>query len=439
MKRQSGLMLFRSPRSRFLAAGASFAAIALFVLVLPTSVASGQTSVSTSTLQDAGVLRLALGAQDNLKFHEPDGDGGYLPAASAQQSISTSSGCRLAPLSGSLVSFSAQPNNRFPGFVGDTIGVGGPGEGNGTPCGRIDPGQTLTLNLGSGLAGKVIDYAELDLELKFGGAVTVTGYLGSSTTPMATETYTSTGSDSGPDSGDLDNYRVRFPRTGTTAVNKLVFSVGSSGSGSLEGGSDGTAPCDAADGCVEPSLGQSLANTTDTLFHLTEIDGFLDCGDTAPTQGGDGTPTNSLERLDNVGGATCTAIPFNLDSSTDIEDCGENFLQCVLLQKDLLGQNAQFFWTVTWAPEPGDYQESETQFDFGNGPQDLQLCEADAGGDGFPDLPPTADTEDPPSAVDPWCVVETSTVLQFDPVGGETFVVVTEKYFGSGDPLGKRG
>jgi len=438
MKLHVRSMLFRSPRSKLLAAGASFAAIALFTLILPATVASG-TSASTSTLVDGGVLRLALGAQDNLKFHESNGAGGYLPA-SAQQSISASNGCRLALSGPPLVSYTAQPNNAFPGFFDDAIGVGGPG-GNGQPCGKIDPGQTLTMNLGSGLAGKMIDYAEIDLELKFGGAVTVTGYLVRGTTATQVgnpETYTSTGSDSGPDSGDLDNYRVRFPKSGTTTVNRLVFSVGSAGSGSLEGGSDGTGPCDAADApaCGTFSLGQSLANTTDTLFHLLEADGTLDCTtNNVATQGGNGTPTSTLTRVENVGGATCTPIPYNLDSS--IGQCEDvPSYQCILLQKDLLGQNAQFFWHVAWVPEPGEYQEEDTQFNYGFGYQDLQLCLADDGDlDTFPELPPKAagspaDAPDP----DPWCVVFTSTTL--DPATG--LVTVEEEYYGSGDPLGKR-
>ncbi len=423
--------LFRSPRSKLLAAVASFAAIALFTLILPATVASGE-SASTSTLQEAGVLRLALGAQDNLKFHEPNGAGGYLPA-SAQQSISAS-GCRLALSGQPLVSYSALPNNAFPGFFDNAIGVGGPG-GNGQPCGKIDPGQTLTMNLGSGLAGKMIDYAEIDLELKFGGAVTVTGYVvqGTTATPVVDETYTSTGSDSGPDSGDLDNYRVRFPESGTTAVNRLVFSVGSAGSGSLEGGADGTGPCDAADadGCDPAqggsSLGQALG-TTDTLFHLLEADGVLGCGQTAPTQGGGGTPTNVLERLDNDGGPACTPIAFNLDSGPGVgEGCPLDSPQCILLQKDLLGQNARFFWTVTWVAETAEYPEAPTLFDFGDGYHPLEPCGPDA--DLIPPLIPTL-----PENGDPWCIVETHTVEQLD---GK--VIVTEKYFGSGDPLGKRG
>jgi hypothetical protein len=442
MKLHVRSLLFRSPRSKLLAAGASFAAIALFTLILPATVASGA-SVSTSTLKDAGVLRLRLGATDLFRY-EPTPNS---PTNAVNQTVSASS-CKLnlSP-AGSLVTFSPPANaannvSPYAGFFDDSIGVGSRNEGNGQPCGKIDPGQTLTMNLGSGLAGKMIDYAEIDLELKFGGAVTVTGYLVQGTTETQVglpETYTSTGSDSGPDSGDLDNYRVRFPRSGTTTVNRLVFSVGSSGSGSLEGGADGTGPCDAADAaaCGTFSLGQSLANTTDTLFHLLEADGALDCTtNNVATQGGNGTPTSTLTRVENVGGATCTPIPYNLDSS--IGECEDvPSYQCILLQKDLLGQNAQFFWHVAWVPEPGEYQEEDTQFNYGFGYQDLQLCLADDGDlDAFPELPPKAagapaGAPDP----DPWCVVFTSTTL--DPATG--LVTVEEEYYGSGDPLGKRG
>jgi hypothetical protein len=448
-------MLFRSPRSKLLAAGASFAAIALFVLILPATVASGDTSASTSTL-DAGVLGLHLGAgaaDDYFGFHPASASGEYGGSFTKQQFIGAPTGCKLTTLSGdALMSVTAgqSSGSPFPGFVTNSIGIGAKNEGSGQPCGRIDPTQKLNLSIGSGLTGKFIDYAEIDLEGKFGANVLVKGYLGSNF--VEDEEYLTSGPDSSPDSGDLDNFRIRFPISGTTLVDRIEISlIGSPGGASLEGGSDGTNACDGVDannlpdenslGCADFSLGQDLG-TKDTLFHLVEVDGFLDCGQTAPPQGGGTTPLNILERLDNVDGAECAPIPFNLDSTTGTELCSTeetNFLQCVLLQKDLLGQDAQFYWTVTWAPEPGEYQESDTQFDFGNGPQDLQLCLADAAGDGFPDLPLTESIADPPDAVDPWCVVETSTVLQFDPVGGETFVVVTERYFGSGDPLGKRG
>jgi hypothetical protein len=415
-------------------------ALALGLVLGTITPASGQPpGASTSTLQDAGVLRLRLGAEDHFRFEPTSGN----PEI---QSIPTpQNGCALSPAaSPALVGFSAAGSgNASPGFVSDGIGVK-TGGSTGQPCGQISGSETLTMNLGSGLAGKLIDFAEIDLELKQQGAVTITGYLVEGNAPPTQvglpQTYTSVGPDSGPDSADNDNYRVRFPQTGTTAVNSLVFSVGSQGSGSLEGGADGTQPCDAQDGC-DPSLGLSLSDpapdpqpgTTDTLFHLIEADGVLDCGDDPVSQTNGGI-TTTVARLDNVGGAACTPIAYNQDSSQGTDACDpddEGFLQCIFLQKDLDEQQAQFFWKVEWAPEDGSYMEERTQFDFGSGFVPLQLCGPSTGPVtdppmGFPTFYPT------PSS-DPWCVVNTQTELQPD---GQ--VVVTEIFFGVADPTGRR-
>lgn len=391
--------------------------------------AVGQTQGQTGTLADAGVLRLQLGAQDRLRYEPPTG-------SATTQSLSVGSQCRLSPASSSLAIFSALGSgNAYPGFNSDAIGVKGGGEGQGTPCGRIDAGQTLTLDLGSGLDGKLIDFAEIDVELKGNATLLIVGNLvdESGTTLMADDTYFSDGSDSGPDSGDLDNYRIRFPKDGSkTTVNQLVFSlVNSVGGASLEGGSDGTGPCDALDGCVEPSLGQTLG-TTDSLFHLVRADGILDCGQTADTQGGGTTPLNSLVRLDNATGlpSECIPIPYDLDSSV----IGTQ--QFTTLLKDLLGQDAQFEWTVTWVPEEGSYMEDETEFDFDlDGTfSPIQLCLADGtvgNPDGFPDLP---ESQEDPGTTDPWCVKYTQTTLDVD----TGLVQVKEIYFGKGDPTGRR-
>ena len=405
-----------------------------FGLVLGTvTPASSQTSGSTSTLADAGVLRLRLGAQDHFRYEPPP------PASASTQAVSAGSACRLSLGSPNLVSFSSTPSGSQAGFFGDAIGVRTNTEGGGTPCGQINPGQTLTMNLGSGLSGKVIDFAEIDVEGKFGATFKIDGYFvdGSTPTLIASETYETQpgGSDSGPDSGDADNFRVRFPKDGKTTVNRLVFSiVGSTGAASLEGGSDGTEPCDASDGCDadDPSLGQELA-TTDTLFHLIEADGVLDCGDDPVSQTNGGI-TTTVARLDNVAGATCTPIAYNQDSSTGTNACDPNnqgFLQCIFLQKDLDEQQARFFWKVEWAPEAGSYMEQPTEFDFGDGFVPLQLCGPSTGQvtdppTGFPTFYPT------PSS-DPWCVVNTQTVLQ---ANGK--VVVTEIFFGVADPTGRR-
>jgi hypothetical protein len=422
-----------------LAAAAGLIAVALAAILVPAAANAGPGGASTSTLTNGGVLQLHLGStgtapQDYFGFRDadPTQPTGYATSFSQTQAIGTSSGCRLAltPPS-SLVTFSSSaPTSSFPGFVSDAIGVRTNSEGNGQPCGRIDaPGQVLTMDLT--LAGKVIDYAELDIELKFGGSVTVTGYMGGDQVGSPQNYGSGAASDSGPDSGDGDNYRIRFPKTGFTTINRLVFSIdGSTGGASLEGGADGTQACDPGDlgecGTVGFSLGQTL-HSTDSLFHLINADGILDCGDTA-TQTNAGI-TTTVARLDNITG-TCTPIPYNQDSSST---CTGGFLQCIFLQKDLDGQQVQFFWKVTWAPEPGDYMVHPTQFDFGDGRGyvDLQICGPSTGSvdppiPGFPSFYPT------PSS-DPWCVVDTQSNLQPD---GQ--VVVTETYFGQNDPSGHR-
>jgi hypothetical protein len=431
------------------------------VLVLPGAESLAQQG-TVGTLKDGGVLRLHLGStgaqpQDFLAFQEPDPEnpGEYLPPGTPQ-AIGVSSGCRLGPLSGSLVTFSAE--NGSVGFVGDAIGVRGGGEGNGQPCGRIDGSQKLILDLGPGLDGKLIDFAEIDVELKFAATLSIQGYLvdgeGVASPVGAASTYDSTGSDSGPDSGDNDNYRVRFPEDGSfTAVNRLVLSIVTTGGASLEGGADGTEACDTTDSAAcNPGLGQTIDDpdgeapfdnpTTDSLFHLVEADGVLDCGDTTPQGGGSGTPSYTLERLDNAidpetgDPEPCTQIPFNLESGADVAPgCFVGSEQCILLEKDLLGQTAQFYWTVTWTPEDANYPESPTEFDFDfDGEFDaLKPCLADSDGDGFPQLPPT-NPQNPDGPVDPWCI--TDTFVDFDPDTGD--VSVTEVYFGRGDPTGRR-
>jgi hypothetical protein len=426
--------------------------------------ASAQSSgASTSTIHEAGVLRLRLGAQDHFRFQvpAPSPPGHYIDTTPlpTTQSLTIQSGCRLAATSG-LAELSASGGQGQVGFFGDSLGVReGP---SGQPCGQIDsPNQLLALKLGTGLAGKAIDFAEIDIEGKFNAKLEVNGYsidaADSCSSPaptqlVASEMYDLTiGSDSGPDSGDGDNYRLRFPKLAEdeagnpvavkTAANCITFKA-TAGAVSLEGGSDGTQPCDTADGCIEPSLGQTIDDTaagaptftTDSLFHLIEADGVLDCGDDPVSQTNGGI-TTTVARLDNVGGAPCTPVPYNLDSSQGPEGCDpddEGFLQCIFLQKDLDEQQAQFFWKVEWAPEEGSYMEEPTQFDFGTGTfVPLQLCGESTGPvenppAGFPTFYPT------PSS-DPWCAVNTQTELQPD---GQ--VVVTEIFFGVADPTGRR-
>lgn len=461
------------PSKRALAAAVGVLTLGLLAWLLPATPATAQQG-GTGALADGGVLQLHLGStgdapQDYLAFRAPDPleSSGYAASFSQRQSIGNGAGCRIAlgtvaaaadPLV-TLSAATASGSNPQVGFVSDGIGVGQNGEGNGQPCGRIDkpPGQMLTMSLGTALGGKVIDYAEIDVELKFGATLRITGLLNG--TPVGTpETYASTGSDSGPDSTDGDNYRIRFPKSGTTLVNQLKFEIDTTGAASLEGGADGTSLCDGLqqdgvtgdpneEGCLDFSLGQTLDGTTDSLFHLLEVDGILDCpsgqGTFEASEQDPGVVESMLTRQENaIDPETgepfpCTPIPFNLDSGEGATPgCTPGSPQCILLQKDILGQATQFIWKVTWNPESTDYPETPTEFDFDlDGTfAALQPCEADSDGDGLPQLPLTLATDDPSDAVDPWCIMDT--FVDFNPATGEN--TVTEWYFGGGDPGGRR-
>jgi hypothetical protein len=417
-------------------------------------------------LQDGGVLRLHLGASDYFAFQVPAASpaGHYVdPSPQAHQTLTAANNCKVTLGAGNLATLGASGGTV--GDFADSLGVKSTSEGNGQSCGRMDTlTQILGLGLGSAstMSDKLIDFAEIDIEGKFNANLQIKGYAvdggacppSNDTNLVKTENYNLTaGSDSGPDSGDGDNYRLRFPKFGLdgsgnasvptfTAVDCLTFKATSGGT-SLEGGSDGTKAI-----CLDPlehcttSLGQTIddttagaaTNTSDSLFHLIEADGVLTCtdnGSNGVTQGGDGTPETTLERFDNVSGP-CVPIPYDQDSSvSDGGSCNPadpTFAQCIFFFKDLLGQQAQFVWTVTWEPEPGTYQESATQFDFGAGFHDISLCDPDNGDtDTLPQL----------SGDDPFCVFDTHTVL----VGGDPgapMVQVTEKYYGVNDPGGAR-
>jgi hypothetical protein len=347
------------------------------VLIQPQS-AIGQVS-NVSSLRDGGVLRLRLGATDRLRFEPtPNSDTGAV-----SQPINTSGACGLSlgtPTSGTSALGSFTASGGSVGFVSDAIGVRGSGEGTGQPCGRIDGSQTLTFAIGSGVTGRVADYAELDIEAKFSATFKIRAFLGSTEVTPADNTYVTSGSDSGPDSGDGDNFRTRFPKSGKVYFDKLTFSV-TSGGISLEGGADGTMPCSVNDyaACGTFSLGQSL-NTADSLFHLVTSDGTLACGGNASEpSGASDEPSIQFFRLANISG-DCTPIPYDLDTLSGQVD----------ILKDLLGQQAQFRAVITWPARTETYPLAASTIDYGAGPVPLEWCLADGTNttaDGFPDLP----------------------------------------------------
>jgi hypothetical protein len=153
------------------------------------------------------------------------------------------------------------------GLVADSFGVKYGNDGTGTPCGRVDDLETLTLTLqngpGSTLEALPANYAELDIEGKQGVTVVAQAKLGG----VVQNTYTLNagafaGSDNGPDSGAGDNARLvigSFSDASAVRFDSVVLSAQNGvGAFSLEGGSDGTPA-----GPYGTSLG-----TNDSVFRM---------------------------------------------------------------------------------------------------------------------------------------------------------------------------
>jgi hypothetical protein len=261
------------------------------------------------------------------------------------------------------------------------------------------PDQALTITLAGTLAGKQIDFAELDIEAFNSVTVRAQSYLGS--TLVDTSLLLTTESE-GAEWDDDGNYRwILNP---SSPFDKLVLSVDSSsptGAFSLEGGSDG-APAG--------PLGTAL-QTKDSVFQLTEITGIIDCGETAPTVGGDGTPAATLSRGPNP---ECTPLPYLLRSDPD---------DSILLQKDASSQpGANFFLEIVWDPEAtpsGPLPMTTIDYDGPGGDPavEVQWCGGTASS---PELPPGQN----------WCLAK-QTVEQVE-IANQ--VQVSERYYGAGDP-----
>jgi hypothetical protein len=354
---------------------------------------------------DGGVLRLHLGAQDYFRFDAKNTAGpGYVAGT---QELITTSGCNIVAPFPTSMTLTPAPNGGSAqgrlGLVADGIGVQVKGEGNGTPCGQANgTTQSLDLKLAGALANSAIDFAELDVEGKFG--VTIKAELFLDGQPAGTELLVTSGPDSGPDSGDNDNFRWRLPAAPNTGFfDEVKLSVdGSTPSGafSLEGGADGTSP--------EPGgLGTTLG-TTDSLFHIAGIDGELACGATASEAGTNGAPSASIT-LQNVAG--CEPVVYSLSvSNTDGN-------QAVAFQK-IGGDNNIYRATITWPVEASAYPVPPTQIRYGDGPAHNMLwC------DGTPSAPVK------PAANEFWCIVDHHAAL-----AGTDLMQVTEELFGQGDP-----
>jgi hypothetical protein len=413
-------------RIRALCAFAALMALAVGVTVaLPGSSASadgGLTFTIGDFPPDTGVVRLRLGDQDTFTYQPAGG-------TAVTQSLPTPSNCNLPnPLALSTVGVTlsgapagGQQQGKL-GFFDDGLGVQVKGEGNGSPCGQVSGTQKLTLALSGALAGKRMDFVEVDVEGKFGVTLKAQLYLGTSSTPVKTEIYATGGPDSGPDSVDGDNFRVRVPKTGTVLFDRIVLSVDEStpgGAFSLEGGADGTMALEGGYAATK------LGGTTDSIFHITDAS-LLECGESTPTVGGGTSPAVSVTLLEEG----CTeGIPYSL--TTEKLADGQ---QGILFQKDAEG-TSQFRSTFTWAVEEAAYPVPATKIDFtpNGGLADAEAMQWCEGTYASPQLPSAGDVT--------WCLVKHTAVVQSPTeVGGKRvrMMQITEEVYGLGDPFSFR-
>ncbi len=282
-------------------------AAVLAVVLMPTA--------GSSQTLDANTLRLHVGT-DGTSFT-------YTPASGAPvtQPIAPPTRCELT-VTGPLASLTG--TRKGPGLSGNGIGIKSGGS-NGTPCGRVDSSEALTLGL-VGVPAALS--ADLDLELKGGtrvlietrkngvvvdtfdvragdGVVAGQGVDGTMTEPYSVQVTSDdpstavderigncrNASDAGPDSGARDNCRVTI--LPSSAFDQVTLKP-VRGEVSLEGSGD---------------FGDNVA--FDTIFHLVDYDGEIDCGDTVTDD--DGPIEGTITRYENTDGSDCVAKPYNLD------------------------------------------------------------------------------------------------------------------------------
>ena len=380
---------------------AAVTGVALAAALLPGATASGSNTPPPVPITGGGVLRLHLGGDgDYFRFNPPgSGQPAVTQRIKAKKCVAT-----LNPAA-SLVTLSSSPAppagavGLFDHALGVKAAAESFGSSSGPSCNRVDGSESLTLALAGTLAGKQIDFAELDIEAFNGVTVRAQSYLGATlvdTSLLPTTESLGTEWD--------DDTNTRWLLNPSSPFDKLVLSVDPStpaGSFSLEGGSDGS---------PAGPLGTAL-KTKDTVFQLTEITGIIDCGQTAPPVGGGTSPEATLSRGQNP---NCQPLAYLLRSDPN---------NSVLLQKDASSQpGANFLLDIVWEPEarptgPVPLTTIDYDGDGPDAPQVVQWCEGTASA---PVLP----------SGQKWCLAK-QTVEQIDQPNQ---VQISEQYYGAGDP-----
>jgi hypothetical protein len=419
------------------------ATVALVALIVPLQ--AGASSVNPAS-QLNGYLTLGFtpGATDiassGFRFYS---SGATLGTPIATQGVSVS-GCTVTTPTSGTANLAKVTTNTTGGIGGNLsngslIGLGArPKSGSGasgTPCGRVDFGEKLTISLlGTSLQGYSIDEADLDIEAKFGTKVNADLYLaGVLQNPGGTQ-ITDTIADSGPNCSGCNNwsFAIKGFTFDTIVLTPLVSPDGNQNNVafSLEGGIGNPCIGSTSDciGSTDPRHSTGLRaqlGTRQSVFHVSiaSTDDSLDCNDSSTAPSNDSGVTASVDRLDNVSPTPpCEPISISLTTGRDADNN-----PTVSFRKDLGTQTtAQFLLNVTWPEEtpvnpPGTEHKTKITYD-GSNYHDVLWC-----------LPGSGAQVWTPPGVESYCLVSHNEQLQPD---GK--VVVDEQLYGLGDPGLKR-
>lgn len=217
---------------------------------------------------DPSVILLTMGRTDQVTWDD------------LTQAITTKNNdCLVAGFAGDPQILDVTAAGGALGHVKDGFGVFSALDGAGEPCGRVTPGESISVALGAAAADYLMTAVDVDLELKFTAKVKVE-YLHLGVEVHEHVFAPMESSDDGPDSKDGDNYRY-FHRPMTSGetpqqiyFDEVVFSA-VTGAFSLEGGADlVTNDQPVAFGQLEPTSKSSQFEV------VLAFDGEITCQDT---------------------------------------------------------------------------------------------------------------------------------------------------------------
>ena len=311
--------------------------IALAIIVAPNSASGGEVPGGISVPADEGVILLSSGpgsADLWIRYYESSGSGFDVTAPTAVQTFDLSR-CNVDGLPGDqLLTITGSGGNGDVALLSNGLGVKDKGNCS-TDQGRVNDGQTLTIELGSYFTNPnlVIDAAEIDVEGKHSTDLAYSTDTGpSGVIPL------SNSSDNGPDSGAGDN-EVAEIGDGTGFRSLTLAPDGSSlAAVAIEGGGDGPV----SGGFYRTELGIDHG----TLFHLvstTTYDGTLDCNEAVAKDGVDGDAADrvTVTRQSNKGDCTDDLIEYTIV----IDDTGVVFDPNIGDRED-----TNFLVQIDWAP-----------------------------------------------------------------------------------------